>query len=992
MKKSNLLITALLSGSLLAGCLDLSSDDKEALRKTVAQEFDSFDDSYADEENEEVSASDARENDYLGSTDIDASDTTGSARVGGEVAVSALEDQTQTANSLRGGQMMSRAQARTVDTLTADNFTVSFINGKGAVEVLTGSFTIAVHYPTADSDPLYIIDGLGDGVNYIVEVEVTVDGDAVNLKSVAYVPEGAEKSEKAVIDPISTVVAQAVEEKVISGYFSTGGDKFSQNYISDLNETMTAVIIDVITNNPEITITNFEVAITSEDGLKNLVSKLLADEQVNEAVDTLEEIAIEEQFEAPTGGDVDLSASAGDASDAGLTVAREYVGRLFSELFGGGGDKGEGGGGAPKLFVDFFGDKFEAGEIRTIQQVFDALASGLTPEGGGASPFTAAEQTAALTSFKSDFSYIYATLEQVENGTASGPDGQTLAEAKEELDDIPQMLLAIFPPSESATLASFTTGTNFNVPQAITMIFYVLDVYFEDEDDSCNDGNCDGGDSEGGDDDFNPFALLTLYGFVEADLAEYGGVDINWLGIHPGSMYIDGTGEVDVLNAYACIEDFLAGDTFDINSVTLTYPTAASSATINLVDESTYPNNGGGGGGSCWVWDTWQEQRLLEEDDQYQITREDGQTDKDWSAMAQYLVDNGKIISDFASGDYTVVVNYTDDSGSHSVTRTFSKKIITGLQQLNPRLTTPASQPRMPEGNVPEAEWEAFWTAQQGFVPTTFPAGAIGTIAWNAPEGLADAVPVGVIAAYNLDIGRSTDCDESGHCMGWESIFNTWEDNVQIFDTQFELPQDAKDQLVALELSDNNLYQINLGISFLDAETGEYLGNGGWSHAQFRVGESISGSDTFTISGTASNVPNADFSSTLAEYKVAMIEETCGDLGCTQSIILNADIAEDGSYELMPSFDQAKGTAGSWINIIMYVDADGDGALDNGEDQFWPNNHVNFNTWGGILRIGSSTCDNTTGHCDYSEEAVVPDGTYTGPSFDTQPQGAGTAN
>ena len=1034
MKTTNLILTALLSGTmLLGGCFhdDATDEEKAALA--------AFLDGYVEEDNTEKNAADAREEDYLGSSDIDVSHTTGSSRIGGEIAISTFEDddslQGNTLNVQSGSAFSRRVESRAVDTIDETNFTVSFINGTGQVEVLAaGSYTVLIHYPTS-GDPQFIIDNVGDGVNYIVEVKVTVDGEDINLKSLAFIPKDADKSERAVIDPISTVVAQAVEEKVVSGFFSTGGDKFSQTYIADLNETMTAIIEVVIeTGGSDITLDVFIDAVDSGD-LDSLVSKLLSNEEIDTGLDTLEELAVEEKFEAPALEE--LSGAVGDESDKNydpdLTVARDYMDELFRSLFGGDGDGGpEEGGGAPKLFVDFFGDRFEADEHRTIAQIFTALESGLEPHDGGPSPFNADAKAAALDEFKFIFDYIYGAVEQVESGTeivsvvdidgdSGGNINRTLAQAREFLDDIPSTLLAVFPPTaaQRADLAGFSDATSLDVPQAITMVFFVLDVFLEEE----GDGDDPNNGGEGGDDDFDPFSLLTLFGFVPAtDGANYGGVEINWLGIHPGSMWLensDGTGgmEIDVLNAFTCVDAFLV-ENFNVTSVSLTYPTGLAApgdtATVELVDESTYHENDGEGGGDeggCYAWDTWQEQQLLEQSGVYNLAddSEDNRGGLDWAAMTQALVDNGKVISDFTSGDYVVTVNYTDDSGSGTATRTIYKTIITGLQQLNPRLTTPASQPRFPEGNVSDAEWTAFYDAQQAFVQTTFPVGAIGTIVWDAPAGLAAAVPEGVIAAYNLDIGRHI-CTGEGQNMqcDWQNIFNTWEDNVQIFDTQFELPAFAKALLV--ENTDlNSPYEAHLGISFLDAETGEYLGNGGHSNSRFLVGEAIDENATFTLTGDVKNVPNADFMSeagvafTASDYKVALVSETCDNTGCNPVTILTADLIEaaDGSfsYALMPSITQAK--AGGHVFAVMYIDANDDGILQapteannfQGEPIFFPDNSfVSFRTWGGILRLYSEICANPADFttCEFTEQVVVPNdaddpniGNYVGPTFDT---------
>ncbi len=1021
MKPVRLLSALFISFTLISGCIDLSDSEQEELK--------SFLDGYAEEENEAVGLSDARDKDYLGTTDVVESDTSGSARIGGEVAVSSIEDSTQ-ANSLNQASFSSRMKGRTVDTLTAADFTVSFINGSGVKTTITGTYTVLIHYPSGGGDPQFIIEGLGDGVNYIVEVAVTVDGEDVNLQSVAYVPPGATKSEKAVIDPISTVVAEAVQEKVTSGFFATGGDKFSQDYISDLNETMTAVIEDIIESNPEISITNFEVAITSDTGIDNLVSKLLADEEVNASLDTLEDVAVEEKFEAP---------SAAEITDN--QVARDYIINLFQQLFNdddrgdnqdsgtggesdvssdnkGGGSQGGGDeGGVPKIFTDTFGDAFFDQEVRTIAQVMAAISAMVTPE-GGVSPFGSAEQTAALTAFKQLFVDVFSGLDavdQLENlDTLSSAQQDQLDTLREELSEFPPMLLAIFPSSRASDIAAFTSATSVTVPEALTLIFFSMGE-MEDDNDNSNGG---------GDDGDNPYKLLELYGFDLANVdAEYKKPEVYGLEVHPGRMWVsdgaNGGTEKDVLNLHTCVElpEFLDGT---VNTVSLVYPTSTGpSDSITLKNRSDY--YGGDTDGHeerCYVWNTWDEQRILEESGDYDIAvTEDQYNDKDWAGITADLIADGKLIEDFKSGDYVLTVNYTVTGASAAdAVFTFNKTIITGLSQLNPRLITPASPPRQPEGNVSDAEWTIFHNQNAAFSATLFPEDGIGTIAWTEPEGLAailaehsvDGKPT-IIAAYNLDIGRHScgddpytdDVEETDWC-GWKNIFNTWENNTQIFDTQFELPADVKAQLTTLEVNDDS-YNVNLGITFLDARTGQYLGNGGWSWAQFRVGEAIDETAEFTLSGTLTNVPNSNMldkngtAYPASAYKVALIKENCNNTAaaggnCTQTTIANA-VIDDSTYTLTTTIADVKSTDGSWINIFMYIDENDDGEYNQGteandfmwEPQFWSMNHINFNTWGGVVRINFNTC-NTTGMCDWYEEAVVPGTDYDGPDFDTEPQ------
>jgi len=51
---------------------------------------------------------------------------------------------------------------------------------------------------------------------------------------------------------------------------------------------------------------------------------------------------------------------------------------------------------------------------------------------------------------------------------------------------------------------------------------------------------------------------------------------------------------------------------------------------------------------------------------------------------------------------------------------------------------------------------------------------------------------------------------------------------------------------------------------------------------------------------------------------------------------------------------------------------------------------VNFNSWGGVLRVARDICDDMG--CFYSEEIVIPGETYEGPDFDLMGGGDGGGN
>ena len=1029
MKTHNLLLTALLSGSLLAGCLDLSSEDKDELK--------AFLDGYDESQNEEVSTSAALEKNYIEETEVTSDDTTGTAKLGGEIDAAALSDRTFA--KFASSRSLTRAQAvsRALDAIDPEDFTVSFINGKGQKITLTiDTSKILINQP-ATGNPQFIIEGMGDGVNYIVEVSLSVDGGApINLKSVAFVPKGATKSEKSVINPVSTVIAEAVQEKVKNSFFETGGDSFSQDYISDLNETLGAIIEEIVgSSGGALTAANFEDAIGSEGGIESLVSKLLSDEDVSGGLNKLEDAAVADTFSVPE-----------TTSDA--TEAPDIVRELFAEN----GD--EEGGGAPDFFINFFGDQFAQGTTKTVNEIFEAIFAGV--EFDTTADTTAFNKANALDAFTGQLVEIYdaiddiATLEAL--ATRTDAEKAQLRALREAVSDVPNVILGIFPPERKSDWQALTGSSLFTVPQAITLIFFTLDDYLADL--KQFERNDDGQVEEKDGVDFNPEALLVLYGFNPEDaeqLAQYASLDVKWMQLHPGQIWLQSAnggngGQVDVLSLFTCVDAF-PEENYTINSVTLTYPKATSgTGTVTLKSEAELRGGdtaaggeaGGEGGGdnSCYTLNPWAESDKLRDD----FTKEqNGQEFTNWDGIWKFLKDNNKIITDFKSGSYEVTVNYDDVSGGTGLTKsaTFNKRVITGLQNLFPKFTSPAGLPRHPEGAASPEDYEAYNTAINNFVMTTFATSDAAVFTWNAPAQLAtQPLPEGVVAVYNLDIGRDvcTDTDAGFKDCRWTQVFSSWETGGQIFKTRFELPTEAKGRLAALELTDTP-YQANLSISFVDETTGEHLGQGGWTQAPFRVGAVLDLNDTFNLTGMVTNVP--DGSTPLSDYKVAVVKESCSedktataqthtwrdDEGnehtetyfpwvCASATLAFAPVEDNGDgtygYTISPTLRNMMGNnQGSYVDIRMFIDADDDDILDpyvpgngdtsdvQGEQVFWSQSSVYFNNWGGVLRIqGNGNCDSASGtECNFYEEIVIPGATYDGPSFDgAQGSGGGDAS
>jgi len=212
----------------------------------------------------------------------------------------------------------------------------------------------------------------------------------------------------------------------------------------------------------------------------------------------------------------------------------------------------------------------------------------------------------------------------------------------------------------------------------------------------------------------------------------------------------------------------------------------------------------------------------------------------------------------------------------------------------------------------------------------------------------------------------------------------------------------------------------------VDEETGEHLGQGGWTSAPFRVGAALDLDATFNLMGSVSNAPNAnvqDQSGTaypIANYKVAALQEQCEEdttqtpethtwtdengvthnetwypWVCNITTLAVSSLTSDGSggytYTLQPTLRQMMNSGNAWVDIRLFIDVDGDDLVDShtestqGEPMGWSyGNPPNFNNWGGVLRIGGEVCEGEgeQQQCFYQDQIVVPDATFEGPDFD----------
>ena len=1044
MKTQNLILTALLSGTLLVGGCFHDSDEAKAAAQALL-------DGYAEEEaKKEVSTSDALVKDYIEdeSSKTNSANALGDAdaNIGGEIAVDSFNRSlAKMASRSRSGR--AQLTARVVDDIATSDFTVYFISGNGTkIELNVPASNITIR-KIASGNTQFVISGVGSGVNYIVEVNVTVDGTAISLQSVAFIPAGQTRSEKTTIDPISTVIAEAVQAQVTDDFFDTGGDTFSQTYISDLRDTLVAVVTEVIASDPNVTLAQFETALNSSEGVTDLVTKLLNNDEVSDSLGTLEVAAKVEANEVP-----DEIAS----GDAGQTQARDIIKELFTENDEDDDDP------TPQFVIDFFGDEYQKGTLQSIDVIFNAIFSGVIFADGV--DFSDISKAGALEAFTNELAAVYGIINSIAALEASddAADQALLKEQRAQIADF-QLFLSIFPVSRKDDWLTLSGNSQLNVPQAITLIFYTLGDYL----DNLTSSVTVNGQPVDAVEDWEPDNLFKLYGLiidrddpdfveVEGQFDEYANLEVNWLELHAGQVWVgDLQDHVDVLSVFTCVDAFPM-ELFNITKVSLSYTTSTgTSMDIDLRKESEFPRynengdlflddmaNQDGHVDTCYAVNPWGESDLLAL--QSAFTNTDGSPR--WDDIWNELYDKDNIITDFAIGtsNYVIAVEYEKDGVVQTAySNNFDKTIITGLQDLTARFTSPLGLPPFPSNSASSAEWDAFNIAQDNFAITTFTTGDLVTFAWDAPAELAAALTainsdgLNVVAVYNLDVGRDVCGDDPAtpeveeYCR-WMPIYSTWQDNTQITGTTFELPATAKAMLTELAISDTP-YQVSLGIDFIDTETGEYFGNGGWTQAPFRVGAELDLSATFDITGTVIGAPDTNFTDDqgvpypLSMYKVAVVQESCSEdtdaepftdtyfdeeLGqfvqveyfpwiCSSTSLAISTVSDTGTYLLQPTLQALMSNSqDSWIDIRLFIDANDNDLIDQGteannyfwEPQFWSQDGVNFNSWGGVLRISHFGACDENGCGDFSEEIIIPGASYAGPSFNLTMAGPGGGN
>ncbi len=953
----------------------------------------------------------------------------GSSSISGVIALSSLSGQdagTLDGSSAARFQQMSAANNRSAYAAATQNALVKlYVVGPDGELLDTGIDCSFTDQLDANGNPAYSCPDVADGKQYVIKYLRLLEGNkALEMKVNIEVPEGAPTVDGGEVSPESTVVVDTIINAILS---ATQGKDIEPAIVDDIIKAVKQAVVTLVRSGavqvpsmvveaPKDATGSYitDVAVLESDTgvaygenkqLESTAGSLLSDESVAGEVDAVKvEIEVRE-FER-----IDSSSEAGK---------RKLVERVFKEMLNDGD--------VPEFISDFFATRFVEGMMLDIGTLFDGIASGLKvdPRLGINLADLNATKSGAKTAFGQKLEEIYALMDKKASDTMTD-------EEKKAFREIPSVIPALFPAAQWQG-KEVTLAEELDVPQAIAFTIFVTDVYVADALEQQFTGDVrdslvsveegEGGEMEVKMDnpiDFDPMhfdpvfaetgsdgqpGLMQLYGFFEPqNLNALDGVEISWLDIMPDKAWIpgpDGMGgsEVDMLRANVCISDLSmlaqlgqmtapqnADGTSDL-TVDLTYPTASGAmATVTLTSEQQLymappggemaPQNGdmpvdgpegdrGPGFESCFVLDPWAQAQLVQGEGGGPVN-----------------LTEADVISDFASGSYKVEVKR---AGAVIASREFEQKVLVGMSDVRPRLTSPNGMPEWPkscEGKAgPCTEWDALqqqWLTDGGVTTFALNEDSTGdgsadkakiTLSWEKPEV---ELPGGVKIAYSLNVGLNRGCDENG--CGWEPIYDTWQQDRKLFGTSFTLPV----PLDKVEVGQGS-YNVNVCALFIDTDTGREIGRGSCNWAEFQVGDPLDLGATFTIVGAAP-------AGLETGWKVALMKESFNADALVdpwqREVVALTDIV-DGSYTLMPSIgDYLDADPGAQYQIVMFKDDNDNDQIDNPEPVMWPDwkNNVRFETWGGVLRhVKEEQSDN--GEFKRREKVITGGEQVDGPDF-----------
>jgi len=570
-------------------------------------------------------------------------------------------------------------------------------------------------------------------------------------------------------------------------------------------------------------------------------------------------------------------------------------------------------------------------------------------------------------------------------------------------------ILAKFPPILGFLFGKGLPTEKFeNVGQGVVFALYAEDVYAADFvkkylqekyqfDDTIADGI-----SQMDLIDFNPGFIFAQLGLDSQTVQKYNKPEIQDIEIKTDIFWDDSQNkEKEIMTLHADMTKavwLLTDTTFkkdDLKKVTLTYPTAKGNVTkdLNLEDIGFSGDNGDGFGIEYSPW-----------------AQQDGTENK---AAAD--------ITNNISGEYTLTVQYGEDT----FTKTVNKVVLKGLQSYYPELETPLASPRYPDilNNIDWAsnqtltkeqeaaqqqfdkEEQKFMEATNGNGYTTFAPDANGTlqdlvITWddsaiqskiaslNLPKNIIPAYEVG-ISLYNADLDgdgkvsqeEEKQCDENWDQCNTE-IFNTWWDNRPLTTTSLLLP-------ISLQANvGDGRYQVHTDLIFVDTNTGEEIAHGGHSDAEFKIAKvaDLSGNEVIDFKGQL--ITDSQDITLPDNIKIAFVQNSCEfdkdtlEQICQDKVVNVADVSSNGTYSLSVNAKTIKdmflSNSGTDFSLVAFQDLNNNGKWDNDSDadqteyeqEWYPESTwFNFETWGGF-KIGVTYGDEDN---KYESFSITPD-------------------
>lgn len=832
-------------------------------------------------------------------------------------------------------------------------------------------------------DGSYSCDNIAENKEYIVRYMKEVSGGRV-LEMKSNVTVADTDVTGATVNRVTTLIVEAVSKAVEEAIL---GVELTEDKIKEL----VASVKDAVKTSITSLVSQGLIEIPSEDDLiveanfDDFKSKTEKNEKLKDSSSTiLTADAVTSRMSA--------SKSEAKLSNYADMTKKELVREIFAQTQ----DKGD----VPTWIVEFLGDKYN--DV-PADYTFSSFISQLLFE----SDIGDTEQLRRIGLTESDINDLIIDAndnlhesgftklkEEIEAHYAlKAKANKTDADFKE-LGEFSPIIEYLFPES---FVESMTADTKLaNMGQAIVVVMYAEDVFIKQIAVEYFHNKIDNGELY--EDQIknldvlqlNPMFIFEDLGFQDV-ITQYDKMEINWFEIQTNNYWDENSSKpTEFLSLYADVEKpswMMSEGDLAINSedfeASLTYPTASGVKSVDLDVEV----NNEGVELKYSAWDS---------------CNGSGDCQPDTSKMN---------ITDYVSGDYTISVTY----GGETFTKTFKDRIvIKDVQDYKVELTTPKEQPQWPEIlNDKNIDWSHLtsaqeqanndyntaWTQYMQDGVTVFASNDDGVAkdvifrwddsnvlnkidALNLPDNIVPAYQVG-LNLYNPDIdgdGEVSDTERNTCNSNWDQcnieIYNTWWNNNPIKGNSFKLP------ILLDETVGEGRYNIKVNLVFLDKNTGNEVGQGGNSWAEFQVGTgtALHGDEAITFTGNISKELTTN--TTLpTNLKVALIKEQCEfddatfEQSCEQGYLATGNVV-DNSYSLSTDVNTTRSALGSnngYIRLIVFNDANGNGKWDDNPttnivEQTWnPDANLWFDNWGDfVINVDRwSDTNSTNSHSTY---------------------------